>query len=264
MEDEPSEVALSGGNVNTVVKAGNTVRRKMSPQSPNIHALLLHLEAKNVASPRFLGIDEEDREILLFIEGATDFPKNLWDNEDHVVASAKLLRDLHDASLDFIPPEPGNWAYAYPDKCQHEVINHNDFAPYNMVFGVDGATAIIDFDLSGPGPRCRDLAYLAYWMTPLSFGVGDLQKRSEAQLRNGCPRLSLLCATYGFDDLEQVLAMVSDVLHHMSDEGVATSMIGEEAAERLKLGGHFKHWSNEAFAFDEKLPALVSELSARR
>ncbi len=264
MENEFEEIALTGGNVNTVVKVGDTVRRNMSGQSKNVHALLEHLEAKDFASPRFLGIDDENREILSYIEGETDFPEDLWDDPKYLVSSAKLLRDFHDASLDFTSPEPSNWAFTYANEDHHDVINHNDFAPYNMVFNKIGLSGIIDFDLCGPGPRSRDIAYLAYWMSPLSFGADGLKAKSEIELSQGCLRLQLLCETYGFDDLEEVLFMVSEVLHHMSDEASAVKMIGAEAAKHLRIGGHFKHWSKEASAFDEKLPFLVSQLSLDR
>jgi hypothetical protein len=37
-----------------------------------VHQLLLHLEKKGFAgSPRFLGLDEQGREILTFLEGET-------------------------------------------------------------------------------------------------------------------------------------------------------------------------------------------------
>lgn len=253
---EPEETILVGGNVNNVVKVGKTVRRKTGPFSPNIHALLLHLETKKVDASRFLGIDDKGREILAFIEGETDFPTDLWDNPKYVVSTANLLRRLHDSSTDFTPPNPGNWAYSdsNPNRC--DVIGHNDFAPYNMVFKPDGAVSIIDFDLCGPAPRSRDLAYLAYWMTPLSFGSTDLVKSSQTDLENGCARLKLLCQTYGFGDFEDLLQMVSEVLHHMSSEEAASRMIGEDAADRLKLGGHFEHWGQEAAAFDQTMPLL--------
>lgn len=258
MENGPHEIVLTGGNVSTVVKIGPTVRRHTTRNSKTIHAFLRHLETKHLPAPRFLGIDAQGRETLSFIEGTTQFPPDLWQNDAWVLASAKLLRALHDASLDFTWPTTARWAYSYPDSARHEVISHNDFAPYNMVFGPDSALSIIDFDLCGPAPRVRDLAYLAYWLAPLSFGTMDMRQASEDHLRNGAPRLRLLCTTYGFDDAPELLAMVSEVLHHMSDENAAARMVGAQAARRLKSGGHFKHWAKEAHAFDRQKSALLA------
>ena len=86
--DHSEEEVLSGGNVNVVVKVDDTVRRKMLAQSSNVHALLLHLESKNIPSPRFLGIDGRGREILSFIKGRTGVPTDFWDNPKYLFDSA--------------------------------------------------------------------------------------------------------------------------------------------------------------------------------
>jgi len=68
-----NEIVLQGGNVTAVVRIGETVRRQLKPMSSTIHRLLLHLEAmKFDGAPRFLGIDEKQREILSFVSGETD------------------------------------------------------------------------------------------------------------------------------------------------------------------------------------------------
>ncbi|BCJ57962.1 hypothetical protein Jiend_13840 [Micromonospora endophytica] len=38
------EIPLHGGNVSTVVRVGDTVRRNVGPWTPSVHALLRHLE----------------------------------------------------------------------------------------------------------------------------------------------------------------------------------------------------------------------------
>lgn len=53
------EEVLSGGNVNQVVRIGETVRRHVKP-NPYVVELLLHLEKVGYDhAPRFLGIDEQ-------------------------------------------------------------------------------------------------------------------------------------------------------------------------------------------------------------
>ena len=58
--------------------------------------------------------------------------------------------------------------------------------------------AVIDFDLAGPGPRLWDVAYAAYWMTPLSFHADRHGGAyAQADFADGSRRLKLFCAGYG-------------------------------------------------------------------
>ena len=69
MSNHENEEILTGGNVSTVYRSGDTVQRELKPDSPKIHKLLKHLENKGFSYVKFLGIDEKGREILSFIEG---------------------------------------------------------------------------------------------------------------------------------------------------------------------------------------------------
>jgi hypothetical protein len=251
------ETPLAGGNINTgVVRVGNTVRRSQTPASATIHQLLLHLQAKGFGgSPRFLGVDDEGREILSFVAGSTGIPSYIWQQDAPLIAAARLLRQYHDATLDFVPPVPAAWAYRYPDARRHEVVCHNDFAPYNFVYGSGGGEipiAIIDFDLVGPGPRLRDVAYAAYWMTPLSLNSGDQKDFAAADLAAGSRRLKLFCAVYGIRADAALLNMIEEVLAYMGDERQMLQVVGEAAASRLKADGHLAHWQREAAAFRQQ------------
>lgn len=250
-----TETPLTGGNTNpVVVRVGNTVRRATGPCSDAVHRFLLHLEARNFTrAPRFLGIDEAGREILSFIPGSAQIPADIWTDDRALVAAARLLRDLHDASAGF--DDPGLARVA--SSAAHDVICHNDFAPYNMIFANGLPVGIVDFDLAGPGPRQRDLAYLAYWMVPLSFAAPDLRLQSIADLTAGSPRLHLICETYDLPLDHALLDTVSDVLHHMGNADAAAALVGPEAAKRMADGGHFQHWRDEAAAFDAHKPDLA-------
>jgi len=252
MPIDTDEIPLDGGNVSAgIVRVGDTVRRPLTPHSPTVHRFLEHLRARGFsAAPRYLGIDEKDRAILSYLPGDTAFPPDIWTATDAMIAAAKMLRAMHDASVGFMGD---SWARIDPGT--HEVICHNDFAPYNMVFADGLPVGVIDFDLVGPGPRLRDLAYLAYWMVPLSFGSGEMGDAGRAHV--GGPRLRLICKAYGVPCDNTLLTKVSEVLHHMSDADAAKAMIGPKAAQRLADGGHFDHWRKEAAAFDAKRPALL-------
>jgi aminoglycoside phosphotransferase (APT) family kinase protein len=145
-------------------------------------------------APEPLGRDERGREILAFVPGDVPrypMPDWLWD-DTVLVAAAALLRRLHDATAAFRPPDP---RWRLPAREPAEVVCHNDFAPYNLVFRDLALVGVIDFDTASPGPRAWDLAYLAYRLVPLTAPQNpDAPATAEAERDR---RLHLLCTTYG-------------------------------------------------------------------
>jgi len=73
---QPAEVPLLGGRITPgVVRVGDTVRRPVGPHSAFVHAVLRHLEQVGFGdAPRFLGIDDQGRECLSYIEGFRPAP----------------------------------------------------------------------------------------------------------------------------------------------------------------------------------------------
>jgi Phosphotransferase enzyme family len=255
--DDGPEQPLSGGNVNAaVVRIGQTVRRVPGPYSANVHALLHHLEAVGFdASPRFLGIDAQRREVLSFIPGQAGQPDDMFSTTMAMIRASQLLRRYHDATTGF-SMDPQGWARSDPDPARREVICHNDAAPYNMIFEAGLPIALIDFDLAGPGPRLRDLAYLAIWCVPLLFGPDAAGDAGRADLAAGCPRLRLIAASYGTDDLPGLLAEAEAMLVHMGDQNAMLHMLGPTVAARLIAGGHLAHWQTQLYAFRQELAQL--------
>ena len=150
-----TDVPLRGGRTTPgVVRVADTVRRPQKPRAPFVHQLLLHLERAGFeAAPRFLGIDEQGREILSFRAGLV--PRDLQpDHEDEVLrAAARLIRRFHDAVA----------GTRFADG--EEVVCHGDLSPVNTVFEDGTPVALIDFDNARPGPRIRDLAYAIFlWL----------------------------------------------------------------------------------------------------
>ena len=265
-EESESEEPLAGGNVNgAIVRIGDTVRRATTAASPAIHGFLRHLEARGfTGSPRFLDIDPKGREVLSHLPGEVGFHPYLWEEDAALIATAKLLREYHDAAQGYIPPEGSRFAFYYPDFAQHEVICHNDFAPYNLV--CDPVThipyGVIDFDMVGPGPRLRDIAYACYWLVPLAFGSGDLNERAHIDLKVGSRRLHLFCETYGVEATPKLLGMVDEVLQFLGDwleEGVP---LGDATRIRMITEGHLTHWRQERDAFQKERSRIETNLSA--
>jgi hypothetical protein len=95
LPDEESEILLVGGTANRgqVVRVGDTVRRPQRPTGPATHALLRHLAGVGfTGAPRFLGIDELDREVLSYVPGiAVTPPFPEWALTDEALASVAAL-----------------------------------------------------------------------------------------------------------------------------------------------------------------------------
>ena len=234
MQDEESP--LSGGNLTAVMRVGGTVRRATGPWSPAVHSLLRHLEAQGfAAAPRILGLDEKGREILNYLPGEVGrypLPSSMWSDEV-LTSAARLLRRFHDATIGYVPPPGAMWQIVYPEWDQHQVICHNDFAPYNVLF-VDGLLqALIDFDNAGPGPRVWDIAYAAFTFVPLS---------EEAPPGPRGRRLRLFCDSYGLEQRQHLLSMVEHRLELLCATIAERAADGDPAWQRLLEEGHVDYY----------------------
>jgi len=174
-----------------VVRVRDTVRRPAGPNTPFVRRLLEHLDVVGfAAAPRFLGLDERGRETLTFLPGAvpSDCRAIVWSDEQ-LTASARLLRRFHDATA-------GSGLAGAA-----EVVCHNDFGPWNLVW-VDGLpVGVIDFDNAAPGSRLDDLGY-AVWK---HLNIGLLKLPARDQLR----RVALMASAYGVPADEALLAAMT-------------------------------------------------------
>jgi len=129
------EYPLRGGSVNTVVRAGDTVRRR--PGGRFVHELLGFFERSGWGgAPRFLGLDEQGREILSFVEGYVPWQEPGMPGvtaEASLVQVAELVREFHDLT-------PGT-----PLAGDAQVVCHNDLAPNNTVYSPGGSGALCWF-----------------------------------------------------------------------------------------------------------------------
>jgi hypothetical protein len=164
-------VPLLGGMTNRglVVRVGETVRRPRTAASPATEALLEHLGAVAFdGAPRFLGIDEQGRQVLSYIEGETvTAPYPAWALTDAALVSVvELLRGYHDAVAGF-DAAAHSWANPVPPAFAGTVVTHNDANLDNVVFRDGRAVALIDFDLAAPGTRVWDVGAAARLWVPL-------------------------------------------------------------------------------------------------
>jgi hypothetical protein len=197
------EVELAGGTANRglVVRAGHTVRRPRQPTAAAVHALLQHLE--NVGfdgAPRYLGEDQDGREVLSFIEGDVPIaPYPAWAlTDESLVSVATLLRRYHDAVRNF-DPTPYEWPTTVPSPYRGRLVTHNDPNLDNVVFRNGRAAAFIDFDLASPGSRLWDAALAARLWVPLR----DPRDVPEDLARRAAHRLRLFAGAYGLPRTER-------------------------------------------------------------
>jgi hypothetical protein len=206
MREEP----FIGGNFSDATRVGDTVRRRSGPWTPAVHALLRFLERAGFEAPRTRGIDDQRREILGYVEGDAHTgwpdpaPEWLMDDE-HLIQGAELLRRYHDTVAAFIPPRDAAWRFVAPGP--HDIICHNDWAPWNAVFRDRHLAVMLDWDNAGPGTRLWDLANSAYSWVPLyARSAADLEPTERAR------RLRLYCDAYGLVDRTGVLPMIRERL----------------------------------------------------
>lgn len=252
MSNHKNKEKLEGGNVSNVYRVGNTVRRDLKPESYKIHGLLKHLENKGFTqAPRFLGIDEDGREILNYIEGeAGNYPikEYMWSN-NALEEIAKMLRLYHDSVSDFSFDE--TWQPLDNAPANHEVLCHNDFAIYNIIFEGKKPIAIIDFDNVGPGPRLWDIAYTLYTCVPLSR-YNLLKTSDEIVFYDSVQdadrikqRVKLFFEAYGETVEENYLEMVVLRLEGMCKTISRKASEGDLAFQKMLAEGHVEHYQNE-------------------
>jgi hypothetical protein len=229
--DEREPEVLTGGTANRgrVVRIGDTVRRPLRPTSPATHALLRHLEDVGfTGAPRFLGVDDEGREVLSYVRGtAITPPCPPWAlTDDALVSVAGLLREYHAAVRSF-DPAPHTWPAPAPAPFAGELISHNDMNLDNVVFRDGRAVALIDFDLAGPGSRLWDVAGAVRLWAP----VRPDDYIDDARRGRVLARLRLFVDSYGLDDAERGDVVPAIRLsHEWSYENIGSAVAHGHAA----------------------------------
>jgi hypothetical protein len=197
------EVRLEGGTANRglVVRVGDTVHRPQSAGSSAVQSLLRHLEDVGFeGAPRFLGTDEQGREVLTYLEGqAAIEPRPAWALTDTALVSvAELLRRYHEAVRSF-DPGPLAWPTNVPPAHRGGLICHNDPNLDNIVFRDGLAVGLIDFDLASPGSVLWDVALAARLWVPLRDPIDVTDERAGRITE----RLRLLADAYGLSRAER-------------------------------------------------------------
>lgn len=182
--DPRHEILLSGGRITDgVVRVGNTVRRPRKAASPIVSSLLNHLDGKGLNGvPRYLGTDEQGRDILTYIPGSVG--KWHFYPDETISLAGRLLRAFHDATVDW------ELLLGKPVMC------HHDPGPNNVVFQGTRPIAFIDFDMIAPGERLEDLGYMA-WSWCISA------KASRRPVETQARQVGILAFAYDIDGVDR-------------------------------------------------------------
>lgn len=155
------------------------MRRPPGPNAELAREVLLRLERAGFdAAPRWLGLDEQGRDVLSWIEGETftersrlhpyigDPPDRITFTEGQLAAVFRLLRRYHDVFGD-------------------EIVCHGDFGPWNLVWRDGLPVGVIDFDHVHAGEAAEDVAYALRMFVSYGFAEAEpeeLVRRTRAAL----------------------------------------------------------------------------------
>jgi thiamine kinase-like enzyme len=232
------------------VKVGNTVHRQPSEQSSYVHQVLQFLEHANFGwAPRFLGIDEQGREVLSFIDGyvphGQEVPQQTWSLEtmQDIFAHIRQLHDLTSVS---------GLANG------HECICHGDLSYANTVYRDGKAIAFIDWDWAHPGPRIDDVAYgiLEY------LSIGELESGGGPEERAQLARA--LAYTYGLDASQRgrVPARMLDLLLITRDKQLQAIEQGSPSGIKLAEAGVPGHMLKRHAWLEKNIGYFVSAMTS--
>jgi hypothetical protein len=265
------EVLSDAASGRRVVRVGDTVRRPLYPWSASIHRLLEHLEAVGFdRAPRFLGIDEQGREVLSYLEGTSggdgvrDSPPRGADVWAMVVAPgglrdfAHLIRDYHQAVSDFRPPD-ATWSSG-EQMTEDQIVCHGDAAPWNVVWRDNKLVGLIDFDHARPGAAVDDVAYALRYIAPFYDDDECLRWLRFQHAPNRRERILAFIRAYGLDDNEdwvalglQMMRRTREVCARLADRGIQpqADWIAQGWLERDRRE---EQWAVEHFGATSDLP----------
>jgi hypothetical protein len=244
------EELLSDGVLGSVVRVGDTVRRRAGPWTPSVHALLGHLRRAGFdGAPAPLGVDEEWREVLTYVPGRSAHPdlRRHAGSDAQLADVARLVRRAHDALATFTPASDAVWQLepGRPGRRRlrpGEIVCHNDLAPFNLIVDGDGPRALIDWDLAAPGPAIVDVAHAVRRFVPLYPDAACAQLGWTDGPPDRPARLRVFAEAYGLARADRARLLDAVLRRERSDLERARSRSTAEGGAWLELwtyGGDF-------------------------
>ena len=246
------EVTLKSDRDREVVRVGDTVRRSQYPWSQSVHRVLEGLEAVGFPySPRFLGIDDQGREVLSWIEGICGGDgyvegvvrgATVWamvTTGAGLNRYARLLHEYHDAVSGLTVPDDVRWATREGQPGPGELICHLDLGPWNVVWADNGEpVGIIDWDYAEPADPLRDVAFALEWAVPFCSDEECLQWRRFEQPPDRRERIATFASAYGLSDTVGLVDVVLAGQQAFYDREVLLAARGVQPAAQDAANGY--------------------------
>jgi len=132
--------------------------------------------------PRYLGTDEQGRDVFTYVPGSVG--KWQFHSDETIRLAGRLLRAFHDATAgsELLLGKP--------------VMCHHDPGPNNVVFQGSRPIAFIDFDMIAPGERLEDLGYMAW-----SWCISAKENRQPVEIQ--ATQVGILASSYKISGIER-------------------------------------------------------------
>ena len=262
------EPLIGGSETQGIVRVGDTVRRPLRPFSLTVQAYLAHLrDAGFTGAPLPLGVDEQGREVLSFVPGEVarwPLPREMA-GDGVLVALARLVRALHEASAGWVPPPGAVWGGSPASSGRvterAELVSHRDYALGNVVFRDGLPVALIDFDLAMPTTRLYDIVNALWFWAPLRSG--DPRDRPPALADAGIPhRVGVFADAYGMTARQraELAPLAVDVARRYREDSRASAELDPVWRKMWEDGGKDVLPRAEAWV-REMAPAIAARLS---
>ena len=203
----------------TIELTAETVTRPAGPHTATVHSFLRHLRTQGLdCVPEPVSLDGET-ETLRFIEG--DSGGNGWKHqhdEKGLRSAAHLLRRIHDASADWVPPDDA--VFAAPAAEGGDVFVNGDPGPWNFVWRDGEAVALLDWDFLHRAPRISDVAYALQWFAPIRDDQAAIEWHHFPEVPDRQARIEAFLDTYGmaagdFDVADAVIQRIRYTSRHV-------------------------------------------------
>jgi Ser/Thr protein kinase RdoA (MazF antagonist) len=232
-----------------------------------VHAFLRHLaDAGFDGAPRVVGMDDEGREVLTFIEGDVLAAGSTWRpgqptpwppwarTDECLAATARLLESFHDAASTFVPPDGAIWRqYHAPVLGHDEIVCNGDIGPHNTVYRNGLPVGFIDWDGVRPNHPLVEFGAAVWKYVPLGndayFEASDFPEAPSL-----AHRVAAFARAYGIHDRDGVRWALQQACQRSLEPARYWPITPAEGAVAFRFVAAELEW------LDEVIDGLVADL----